>query len=176
MRLWPSSNCCSFRTLGFVALLLLCAATWMDPHSLLLARFTRRLFHPSKSMGADQVCWQFSICGLFLRLWTALLTEPCIFINVMPHRVCLPFIDHLATTSIIILLMMQATASSPAHVQRPLDVKDWSCDDVAAWMSSQGWVWRELDQYKARACEIGVTGRTLYDLEGEWKLLDFQAA
>ncbi|EIE23090.1 U-box-domain-containing protein [Coccomyxa subellipsoidea C-169] len=59
----------------------------------------------------------------------------------------------------------QAKASSPAHVQRPLDVKDWSCDDVAAWMSSQGWVWRELDQYKARACKIGVTGRTLYDLE-----------
>ncbi len=61
---------------------------------------------------------------------------------------------------------VQSKPSTPIQVQRPLDVKDWSCDDVAAWMSSQGWVWRELDQYKARACDIGVTGRTLYDLEG----------
>ena len=30
----------------------------------------------------------------------------------------------------------------------------------------QGWVWRELDQYTARICEIGVDGHALYNLEG----------
>ena len=31
---------------------------------------------------------------------------------------------------------------------------------------SQGWVWRELEQYKTRICEIGVDGPALYNLEG----------
>ena len=30
----------------------------------------------------------------------------------------------------------------------------------------QGWVWRELEQYKTRICDIGVDGHALYDLEG----------
>ncbi len=30
----------------------------------------------------------------------------------------------------------------------------------------QGWVWRELEQYKTRICEIGVDGHALYNLEG----------
>jgi hypothetical protein len=47
-----------------------------------------------------------------------------------------------------------------------VDVLDWSCEDVASWMGSHGWVWRELDSYKKRLCEIGVTGRMLYDFEG----------
>ena len=32
--------------------------------------------------------------------------------------------------------------------------------------SVQGWVWRELEQYKTRVCEIGVDGHALYNLEG----------
>ena len=31
---------------------------------------------------------------------------------------------------------------------------------------AQGWVWRELEQYKTRICEIGVDGHALYNLEG----------
>ncbi|BDA50047.1 probable E3 ubiquitin-protein ligase LubX at C-terminar half [Coccomyxa sp. Obi] len=121
MRLWHGNNCCSFRALGLLALSLLCVATWVDPQFILLARFTRRLFHQANTEGVG-------------------LSKP----------------------------------STPVQVQRPLDVKDWSCDDVAAWMSSQGWVWRELDQYKARACDIGVTGRTLYDLEEDVLEHDFR--
>lgn len=34
----------------------------------------------------------------------------------------------------------------------------------------QGWVWRELDQYKSRVCEIGVDGHALYNLEGAFSL------
>ena len=30
----------------------------------------------------------------------------------------------------------------------------------------QGWVWRELEQYKTRICDIGVDGHALYNLEG----------
>ncbi|CAL8465399.1 g4935 [Coccomyxa elongata] len=93
----------------------------MDPQFILLARFTRRLYHHPNTEGVGQ-------------------SKP----------------------------------STHLQVQRPLDVKDWSCDDVAAWMSSQGWVWRELDQYKARACDIGVTGRTLYDLEEDVLEHDFR--
>lgn len=35
----------------------------------------------------------------------------------------------------------------------------------------QGWVWRELEQYKTRICEIGVDGHALYNLEGVTDLL-----
>ncbi|CAL5222071.1 g4373 [Coccomyxa viridis] len=34
-------------------------------------------------------------------------------------------------------------------------------------MNSQGWVWRELEQYKTRICEIGVDGHALYNLEDD---------
>ena len=33
--------------------------------------------------------------------------------------------------------------------------------------TAQGWVWRELEQYKSRICEIGVDGHALYSLEGK---------
>ena len=54
----------------------------------------------------------------------------------------------------------------PQKETRPPDVRDWSCSDVASWMHSHGWAWRELGAYSARACEVGVQGLMLYDLEG----------
>ena len=124
---------------------------------------------------AENRCSQAAVLGCLYLM--------CLYLSASP--VCLKygatfallvFIWIAAIRLLMLIFSLQGKASSLAQVQRPLDVKDWSCDDVAAWMSSQGWVWRELDQYKERACEIGVTGRTLYDLEGAQKLLPNAAA
>lgn len=46
-----------------------------------------------------------------------------------------------------------------------------SSNDLKAENVVQGWVWRELEQYKTRICEIGVDGYALYNLEGLTYLL-----
>ena len=46
----------------------------------------------------------------------------------------------------------------------------FSSNDLKAENVVQGWVWRELEQYKTRICEIGVDGHALYNLEGLTRL------
>ena len=104
-----------FASLGLVSLLAVCC-TLYDPRLLAV----RSYLAPYKDRFLAQVSYQYT-CRFHFRQDHDLL------------RYQKYFCDSLDASC---LLQRVGNASSPSY-QRPLDVRDWTCKDVAWWMGSQ---------------------------------------